>query len=226
MNKKLFLVAILLHWFSFAQAQDVAWLKTSRYKFQKTEVTALEVTFEAPKAEVDEALEKHLKKNYKAKVKDRRAEGIIIPEITTDKLEMFYAVKEKDGGSVLFVGASKGYDLVLTPERFGDEYQKFKTFVYNFSVGFNREFLMKQLAEAQKQLEDIQRQQADLAKNNQQLNDKIKNNTQKISDLTQENTQAEQKIKDNNAAIEQTKPKIDDATKRVKDIESKIGTNK
>ncbi len=226
MNKKLILTLVFVHIAAWALAQDVAWLKTSRNKFEKTEITALEISYEAPKSEVEDAFEKYFKKNYKAKFKNKKAEAVLVPEITIDKLEFFYEIKENSGQTILFVAASKGYDLILTPERFGDEYQKFKKFMYDFSVAFNREYLMKQLTEAQKVLEDIQRQQADLTKDNQQLTDKIGNNTKKIAELNQENAQAEQKIKDNSAAIEQTKPKVDEAARRVKEIESKIGANK
>lgn len=221
-----FLALVLAHSTeSFAQDDWISETTFSKHKEKKkTTMPALKVAFEAEPGDVEDFFGNRFKKDYKVKLKKGMIEGVIIESVSPDKLEVFLDIsKGSDGGTVFHASASKGYDLVLSRERFADEFEKFKTFIKNMSVAFNKDYYNKKLEALQKNLTDLQGDKASAEKKIVSLNNKITSNEAEIEKLKQANIDNGNSIKENEATIESLKKSIEEAEKRVKEMMERIG---
>jgi hypothetical protein len=109
--KKIFLSIIAIAFILNTQAQDA---KESSIELLKAVHPCVEASYSRPTDLMEEALKKRLtdakigngdkKKGY------RKYEGVIIPEISADKIDLYTIVDGKKENSTVYILVSKGYD--------------------------------------------------------------------------------------------------------------------
>ncbi|MCC5946522.1 MAG: hypothetical protein JJT94_16445 [Bernardetiaceae bacterium] len=208
-----------------AQPQEL--VSVTEQKFDKRQMTTITVSFEAESDEVIDAFDKHLRKAHKVKLKsgffggkNYTAEKATLTAVTPERIDLFVRIESKKGntGAILYVAAAKGYDLIISPQRYPDEFDKLQVLVRNFAIEFNKAYYDKLIKEAAAALAAAEKEKQNLEKESE-------NAKNKIVSLKKELENNENKIKENEPKIKQADEKIKQATENLERMRQNIGTN-
>jgi hypothetical protein len=148
---------------------------------------------------------KSLMKKYDAKVSkesgDLFADNTLLKDVSNDTLDVYARTKKDDNGIKLMVAMQTGGQF-LSPSKNSGEFSRMKNLLEDFARRLTKASIMQQHKEAEKVYDKAVRTQAELVRENEDLNKDIENYKQKIRD-------AEENIKKNIAAQENAKKAIE-----------------
>jgi hypothetical protein len=201
--KKLLFSIIALAGFNFAQAQDA---KESSIEIMKATQPCVEATYNRPSELMEDALKKKLadaKVGSGDKSKGFKVyKGIILPEISTDKIDLYTKIDGKKDNTTVYMLVSKGYDNFVS----GAKDEAIVTNMKNFLNG------LEVNAAALKLLADIEA--AKIALNNAQ--DKYSNAVSDGKDLVKQKEKIEKNIEENKSIQSARSKDVDNANANLK----------
>jgi DNA repair exonuclease SbcCD ATPase subunit len=212
---------------TIAQAQPTDLVQVTEQKFDKRQMSTVTANFEATTDEVIDAFQKHLRKAHKVKIKsgffggkNYVAEKAELTAITPDRIDLFVRIDEGENkqGAILHVAAAKGYDLIISPQRYPDEFNKLQSLIQDFAIAFNKEYYEKLIAQANATLEEARKEKENLEKESAKA-------VEKVESLKKELQANETLIKENEPKIKTAEDKIKQAEEDLSRMQQKIGTN-
>lgn len=142
--------------------------------------------------------------------------GIVIPEISNKKIDLFALVDEtKEGVTKLNVIASFGYDNWFDPYQNPVEFMALQDLVYDFVENYLPEYYATRISESQANIEE-------LSENRSEFNEELKENMEEIEVLNQENAELRKKINDNQTKMSAAKQRLLKRKGEKSTIEDKI----
>ena len=162
---------------------------------------------------------KSIMKDYDAKVSTKNDElfgdKALIKKISNNTIDLYAkAIKVKDGETKFMFAINLGGAFCNSSEH-KEQFKVAKEILENFAIKIQKDAIAAQLAAATKILEKMTDQQKDLEKKNSNLNDDIKNWTEKIK-------KANEELKTNGEDQVKKKAEIEVQTKAVNVVKDKM----
>ena len=144
------------------------------------------------------------------------AKGVVIPEVSTRKIDLMVKVDESATTSTtLHVFASFGYNNWITPSDYPYEFAALEGIVYDYVSEYLPEYYLERVEKTKEMLEDLSEDRVD-------LKDDMKDNNEEILKLQTENAELMKKLKENQMKISSTKSKLTKRNKEYKSINKRV----
>lgn len=233
---KTFLFAALLAMFSFSfsYAQKPIGFTDDEMKFGNTMCPGVWVDIPEVNAEtIKSAWKKTLEKGSKSKALIAGNEitifGAILKEITTNPVNIFSAIQEKDSVVKLFASVELSRDEFAGVNR--PEYDRIKSLLKEFAKENYSKVAKDQLSDEEKKLKDLEKELSSLRREKEKLEKEIQSANTTISEETYKITTTEKEIVEANASYETRAPEVNSmvegkekkaAQSELKSLEKKI----
>ncbi len=183
--KKLILSLVAIMAMYTTNAQNA---KESSIEFLKSTQPCVEANYNRPSDLMEEALKKRLSdakigSGDKAKGGFRVYKGVIVPEISTDKIDLYTKVDGKKENATVYILVSKGYDNFVTSAKEEVTVGNMKNFLNGLEIN----------AASLKLLADIEAAKEAVIK----AEDKYKTSIEEGTDLVSQKEKIERKIAEN-----------------------------
>lgn len=159
--------------------------------------SAIKVSIAPNKDEVRDAWEDFLEDKYDTKIKGNgffsnkdvmTAKEAQIDMISDKQLDIYMEAVEQNEGTEMYVFASSGYDLHLSPEAAPVEYRGLENLTLDFLENFLGNYYRDQVEDTQELVSNLEDKRKDLRED-------LNENKEEIADLKSENIELEEKIK-------------------------------
>ena len=201
--KKL-LIVLFTMFYLIANAQTLN-CKAGTIEYEGEIVSTIDVILAPRVNTIQHKFEQWMVSNYQVDLKDETfltiekefmtAKGIVIPEISTKKIDLIVKVSESDDyNTILNVVASFGYDNWITENEFPFEYSALEDIVYGFLADFLPDHYDGRVEKSEEKL-------TTLSTNRDVLTEQLKVNMEEIKSIKEENNLLLQQIKQNRNRI-------------------------
>ncbi len=203
MIKKLFFGAIIASTILFSGLNSNAQAIESTVKFNKTDVTGFTNNYQGAKDILGEAVENYFKNSFAVKSKSSKGfklyEGVNWPEVSSEKLDVYYKVSGKKSNSQLEILVSKGYDNFVSSQT--DPMTSSNVLIFMNSIKDKMQVVVnnndvilaeKELKNAEKELEKAKRKASDLRKEKENIEKNIVSQDKTVSDKEKEVSKAKE----------------------------------
>lgn len=174
-------------------------------KYNSVDASAFTMPLEADKTDVSNSVEDYLKKTFGVKSASSKGyrvfKAVSWPEVSADKLDVYYKVDGKKGKSVVTMLVSKGYDNFISNQSDAQAAAGVKNFLsgLNVKVGeYTKNIAVaagtKGLEAAQKEYDKYARKAEDLSKEKAKLEKEIADNQSRLAEKEKDLAAAKAKL--------------------------------
>lgn len=164
------------------------------------------------------------KEEYKLEVIEQT-----IPAISPLRLDLYTEITDTQGGLRFIVFAAPGYDIYLGPGNYPDAYEKLKSIVKNFLIGFYSDYYPERIKElnniikgTEDQIKDLKKENNKKSDENKELSRKITEDPENAKEYKDEISTILEEIEQNNDKIKTLKDKINRYNKMIDELKDKL----
>jgi len=212
MNTNKFLVAVVLILMSTftVNAQNIS-VENATVDMDGERISAVKVVMNPSPDKVKDEFKNYIKDRYDVKMKGigflsnkdvLTAEDVQIPTITSNNIDFKAKVIENGDNTEMYVFATMGYDINISPEEYRTEYRAMKNIAVDFLNDFLPEYYQNRVDETQDMLTDLRDDRDDLKDDLSDNKEKITELEKEIRELNTELTTVENKIKEAEMKLE------------------------
>jgi len=195
-------------------------------EFDNSTVRTIDVTL-SPKVEtIKDKFEDWMDDNYDVDLDDKKllfftkdymtANGVVIPQISQNRIDLKVKVDETNGGNTkLNVFASFGYNNWITEDKHPFEYAALRGIVYDFVSEYLPEYYLDRVKESESTIAKLNDRRED-------MEDDIKDNEKSIRELREDNKNLMKKIRANELKIKEAKKRLTKQTNEYKEVKKKV----
>lgn len=216
--KKIFTtVAALLISVGFLTAQEISVAKASIAKVERTCVVGKYAmsTDVIEEALADKLKQSGLSKGSRVKGGFRVYQGVSIPEISSDKIDLYTSVEGKKTKATVYIIASRGYDNFFTPAIDSAEINAIKAYLQSMLINVNIAQIKVDIADQAKVVKDADKANESAIKTGKNLieeqksleNKIVENKKSQEANVTAQQEAAE-KLKAQEASLSELKSKL------------------
>ena len=143
------------------------------------------------------------------------AKKISIPEVSSNKMDLYVKVVPSDWGSQICVFVSFGYNIHITPEVYPREYRALKNMTIDFLGDFLTDFYKNKVDKSEEVINDLARERGI-------MHEQIVDNNKEIAELLMENERLAEEIKKKKAALEATEKRLRAQEAKLKQVDKKL----
>ena len=144
------------------------------------------------------------------------AKGVVIPEVSSRKIDLMVKVDEsKSNSTTLHVFASFGYNNWITTNEYPYEFAALEGIVYDYVSEYLPNYYLEKVEKTKDALEELSENRVD-------LKDDMKDNNEEIEKLKSENAELMKKLKENQKKISSTKSRLIQRNKDFKSINKRV----
>jgi len=167
--------------------------------YEGSTVQTIDVTLNPKVSTIKDKFEDWMDNNYDVDLDDKKllffskdymtANGVVIPQISQNKIDLKVKVDETNAGFTrLNVFASFGYDNWITEEEHPYEYAALRGIVYDFVSEYLPEYYLDRVKESEKNI-------ANLSEKRNDMQEEVKDNQKEIEELKKDNEKLMKKLK-------------------------------
>lgn len=143
------------------------------------------------------------------------AEGVVIPQISSRKIDLRVKVDEIKENTILHVFASYGYNNWITPNEHPYAYDALKGIVYDFVSDYLPEYYYERVEESQENIANIKDDKKDIEGD-------ITSNKKEIEELLKRNDDLRRELEQNKSELKKANIKLDTRENEYKKIKKRV----
>jgi len=203
-------------------------MENEKISYDDKSRTAVKITMQPKSSEVKDEWEDWLEDRYDTKVKGNgffrkkdilTAKEVLIPSISSDKINVFAQILKRGDGSQMFVFATLADKTLITPETHPIEYRVLE----NISLDFSSDLLVEYYRD---RVSDSKEAVAELQEKRTELKEDLTENKEEIVKLKQENINLENKLDTKGGEIETAAQKLEAEKKKLNALNKKLEKEK
>lgn len=186
---------------SVMMAADTYAQQETTVKYNSAEASAFTLPIDAQKDDVSNSIENYFKNTFSARSSSSKGyrvfKAISWPEVSSDKLDVYYKVDGRKGKSEVTMLVSKGYDNFVSNQSDAQAAAGIKNFLSGLNVKVGEYTKGVAVAAGTKALEEAQKEYNKYAK--------------KVEDLNKEKSKLEKEIADNQSKLAEREQQLNKA---------------
>jgi len=144
------------------------------------------------------------------------AEGVIIPQVSTKKIDLHVKVDEtQKGNTILHVFASYGYNNWITSELHSYAYDSLKGIVYDFVSDYLPEYYYERIEQSQENIEDLEEDNEDIEKD-------LADNKKEIDDILKKNEELRSELEENKSKLKKANERLNTRQNEYQKVKKKV----
>ncbi|RYM34578.1 hypothetical protein ERX46_04170 [Brumimicrobium glaciale] len=219
-----FVTLITLGFNNTVKAQNVV-PQDGKIEHNDSERPCIFVNLDPEPKPLKKAWKDFLKDNYDFKIKGigflsnkdlLYKEDVIIPKISSKRMNFYTEIVEDEVGSEMKVFASFGYDIYIDKNETPEEYRIMTRMLNEFLKSYLPDYYNDQVKDTEKKVKTLSKDVKGLNKDISKNNKKIENLTEEIEELTKESEEQSSALEIANTKLKERKEKLERINSKLK----------
>ncbi|MDF1698375.1 MAG: hypothetical protein P1U56_21170 [Saprospiraceae bacterium] len=222
------IIPFLLFFFTSISAQTLSY-SIGEIEYKEDVVKTIKITLDPKPETIKDVFEDWMDDYYNVDLDGKKflffdkkyltAKGIVIPEISTRKIDLIVSVDETEMNSTkLDVFASFGYNNWIQPNEHYSEFAALEGIVYQFVADYLPEYYLDKV-------EDVREELTDLKDNESEMQEELVENKEDLEKLRMENAELLERLRQNQMKINSVQTRLKLNQKAYKSINKRIIEN-